>query len=390
LPRAPLNIAGPEEPFHWRVECSNKLTRRPPTFKPARKEEFGGFHRTTPIPVDLIAATDRGLYCAAGDFHIDPWRPVARAVITHAHADHARFGSDAYVCHTDTAPILRKRFGDVAIEAAPYGEILTRDGVEISLHPAGHVLGSAQVRVARRGEVWVASGDYKLESDGVSPAFEPLRCHVFITESTFGLPIYRWRPQAEILGSINAWWRENSAAGRASVLYAYALGKAQRLLAHVDPTVGPIVCHGAIEAINAHYRKAGIALPPTRLAQEVENKSDFARALILAPPSASVSPWLKRFGDYSDALASGWMQVRGARRRRGLDRGFALSDHADWPGLLSAVEATGAGRVFATHGSVGPLTRFLSERGFDARAMETAYGEEDDPAHGGAPPQGEA
>jgi len=329
--------------------------------------------------LDLIVSTDRGLYCAAGDFHIDPWRPVERAIITHAHSDHARFGSEIYVCHRDTAPILRKRLGDdVTIETAAYGEILTRNGVEISLHPAGHVLGSAQVRVSLNGEIWVASGDYKLESDGVSPAFEALRCHVFITESTFGLPIYRWRPQAEIFAAIDAWRRENIAAGRASLLFAYALGKAQRLLAHVDASLGPIVCHGAVEAINALYREAGIVLPPTRLATQMENKKEFGRALILAPPSAAASPWLKRFGDYSDALASGWMQVRGNRRRRGLDRGFALSDHADWPGLLAAIEATGAERVLVTHGYTEPLTRYLREQGLDARALKTAYGDDED------------
>jgi putative mRNA 3-end processing factor len=204
--------------------------------------------------MDLIAPTDRGLYCEAGDFHIDPWRPVPRAVITHAHADHARSGSDLYVCHPLTAPILRKRLGDVAIETAAYGEVFSRDGVAVSLHPAGHVLGSAQVRVAFRDEVWVASGDYKVEADGVVAAFEPVACHVFITESTFGLPIYRWRPQDELVGGLEGWWRENAAAGRASVLYAYALGKAQRVLARIDPSIGPIVCHGAIEPINALYR----------------------------------------------------------------------------------------------------------------------------------------
>jgi putative mRNA 3-end processing factor len=334
--------------------------------------------------MDLIATTDDGLFCAAGDFHIDPWRPVARALITHAHSDHARVGSELYICHRDAAPILRKRLGDVAIETASFGEILTRNGVEVSFHPAGHVLGSAQIRVAYRGEVWVASGDYKLEADGILPAFEPQRCHAFITEATFGLPIYRWRPQAEIVTSINTWWRDNAAAGRASVLFAYSLGKAQRLLAHVDATIGPTFSHGAIERINAFYREAGIALPPTRKATEIEDKREFARALILAPPSAAASPWLKRFGDYSDALASGWMQLRGNRRRRGLDRGFVLSDHADWPGLLAAIEATGAQRIFATHGSVGPLTRYLQEKGLDARVMATAYGDEDDAAEAGA------
>ena len=340
--------------------------------------------------MDLIVSTDRGLYCAAGDFHIDPWRPVSRAIITHAHSDHARFGSDVYVCHSDTAPILRKRLGEVTIETATYGQILTHNGVELSFHPAGHILGSAQVRVAWKGEVWVASGDFKLESDGVSPAFEPLRCHAFITESTFGLPIYRWRPQVESFAAIDTWWRENIATGRASILFAYALGKAQRVLAHVDLGLGPIVCHGAIDSINALYRAAGVVLPPTQLATEFANKRDFSRALILAPPSAAASPWLKRFGDYSDALASGWMQVRGNRRRRGLDRGFALSDHADWPGLIAAIEATGADRILATHGSTEPLTRYLREKGFDARALTTAYGDDEDAGDGGAPAEGEA
>jgi putative mRNA 3-end processing factor len=337
--------------------------------------------------LDLIVSTESGLYCPAGDFHIDPWRPVPRAVITHAHSDHARFGSDVYVCHRLTAPILSKRLGDVAIETAAYGEILTRDGVELSFHPAGHVLGSAQIRVSFKGETWVAAGDYKLESDGVTAAFEPVRCHTFITESTFGLPIYRWRPQGELFAAIDAWRRENIAAGRASILFAYALGKAQRVLAHVDPDLGPVVCHGAIEAINALYREAGVALPPTRLATEILNKRDFSRALILAPPSAAASPWLKRFGEYSDALASGWMQVRGNRRRRSLDRGFALSDHADWPGLIAAIEATGAERVLVTHGYTEPLARYLREKGLDARALKTAYGDDEDA--GGAPAESE-
>jgi putative mRNA 3-end processing factor len=339
--------------------------------------------------LDLIVSTDRGLYCAAGDFHIDPWRPVERAIITHAHSDHARFGSDVYVCHRDTAPILRKRLGDVAIETVSYGEILRRNGVELSLHPAGHVLGSAQVRVALNGETWVASGDYKLERDGVSPAFEPLGCHTFITESTFALPIYRWRTQAETFAAIDAWRRESIAAGRASILFAYALGKAQRVLANVDPALGPIVCHRAIEAINALYREAGIALPQTQLATQIEHKREFSSALIVAPPSAAASPWLKRFGDYSDALASGWMQVRGNRRRRGLDRGFALSDHADWPGLIAAIEATGAERVLVTHGYTEALTRYLREKGLDARALKTAYGDDEDAGGGEAPAEGE-
>ena len=329
--------------------------------------------------MDLIVATENGLYCPLGDFYIDPWRPVARALITHGHGDHARSGSDLYICQRDSAPILRKRLGEgLTIETVGYGETLSRDGVDVSFHPAGHVLGSAQIRVEYRGEVWVASGDYKLEADGVSKPFEPVRCDVFITESTFALPIYRWRAQAEAMAEIDRWRRDNMSAGRASVIYAYALGKAQRLLANVDAELGPIFCHGAVEAINELHRAAGVALPPTRIITGEESKAEFAHALIVAPPSAAGGAWLKRFGDYSDALASGWMQVRGNRRRRGLDRGFVLSDHADWPGLLEAIAATGAPRVLATHGFVEPLSRYLQDQGLDARPLETDYGEDEE------------
>jgi len=204
-----------------------------------------------------------------------------------------------------------------------------------------------------------------------------VRCHVFITESTFGLPIYRWRPQAEIFEDMNLWWQTNAEAGRASVVFAYSLGKAQRVLRYLDPEIGPILCHGAVEPINQIYREAGVALPLTQSATAPRDKAELGRALILAPPSAAGGPWLRRFGAYSDGFVSGWMQVRGNRRRRGVDQGFVLSDHADWPGLIDAIAATGATRVDATHGSVGPLTRFLSESGLDARVLPTGYGEED-------------
>lgn len=325
----------------------------------------------------LIETRPEGLYCAAGDFFIDPSRPVARAVITHGHSDHARWGSGSYLCHTDCAPILRRRLGDVAIETLAYGEMTTRGAVHISLHPAGHVLGSAQIRVEHRGEVWVASGDYKLEPDGVCEPFAPVRCHAFISESTFGLPIYHWRPQAEIMADINAWWRTNAQAGRASVMQAYGLGKAQRILRHLDSSIGPIVCHGAVTPLNDIHRELGVALPHTHEAAALD-KEALAKSFVLAPPSATQGGWIKRFGAHSDAFASGWMQLRGNRRRRGVDQGFALSDHADWPALLRAISATGAERIFLTHGSIDALTRYLREKGFDARGMATEYGEEID------------
>ncbi len=322
----------------------------------------------------LIAPTPRGLYCAAGDFYIDPWRPVDRAVITHAHGDHARPGSGAYLTSERGRHVLQARMGEAAkVETLPYGERHVVNGVTISLHPAGHVLGSSQVRVEHGGEIWVVSGDYKLDPDPTCEPFEPVACHTFISESTFGLPIYRWQTHDEIFGGVNAWWRANAAEGRASVLFGYAFGKAQRILASVDDSIGEIVVHGAVEALNRGYRASGVRLPETKMVSDFEAKRSYAGALVVAPPSAQSSPWLKRFGEYSDAFASGWMAIRGARRQRAVDQGFVLSDHADWPGLQRAIASTGAERVYVTHGSVDTMVRWLAERGLDARAMPTEF-----------------
>ncbi|GAB4433295.1 MAG: ligase-associated DNA damage response exonuclease [Chloroflexi bacterium OHK40] len=324
--------------------------------------------------MDLIQLSERGLYCPAGDFYIDPWAPVERAVITHAHSDHARPGSQAYLTTSDGERVLRTRLGQGApIRALPYGTTIRIGDVEISLHPAGHILGSAQVRVAHRGEVWCVSGDYKTDVDPTCAPFEPVRCHTFVSEATFALPIYRWQPQAEVFAAINAWWRANQAAGRASLLLGYALGKAQRLLAGLDASIGPILCHGAVERLNADYRAGGVALPPTRHSSAVERGFDWSKALIIAPPSAHGTPWTRRFGELSASLASGWMRIRGARRRRAVDRGFVLSDHADWPGLLAAIAATGAERVWATHGYSAVLARWLQEQGLEAIAVPTRF-----------------
>ncbi len=336
--------------------------------------------------MDLVVARPEGLYCTAGDFYIDPWRPVPRSVITHAHADHARTGNEHYLAAAPGEGILRARLGqDINLQTLAYGERLQHHGVTLSLHPAGHVLGSAQVRLEYRGEVWVASGDYKVEPDGTCAAFEPVRCHTFITESTFGLPIYRWQPQADIFAEVDHWWRGNAAAGKASVLFCYSFGKAQRILHGIDASIGPILVHGAVEPLNRVYRKGGVYIPPTHYAGDFKKTDPALRsALILAPPSAGGSTWMRRFGDYSDAFASGWMRLRGARRRRGVDRGFVLSDHADWPGLLWAIEQTGAERVMVTHGSVAVLVRYLRELGLDAQGFSTEYGDEEDPADSAA------
>jgi len=327
---------------------------------------------------DLVVLKPQGLYCPPGDFFIDPWRPVERAVITHAHSDHARTGHRHYLAAAPSAHVLKARLGGISLDILAYGERITINGVTVSLHPAGHVLGSAQVRIEHGGQVWVASGDYKAApgfaaEDATCDAFEPLRCDTFISESTFGLPVYRWKPQAAIAADINAWWSANAAAGRASLLLAYSFGKAQRILAMVDPTIGPIVCHGATENLNTAYRESGVALPATRLVSDGLDRESLKRALVLAPPSVRGSTWLKRFGDYSDAFASGWMQLRGARRRNAVDRGFVLSDHADWPGLMCAIGATGADRVIVTHGQVPVMVRWLQEQGLEAQAFETEF-----------------
>jgi len=335
---------------------------------------------------DLIVQRPEGLYCPPGDFYIDPWRPVARAVVTHAHADHARRGHAHYLAAAPAEGVLRARLGEITLQTLPYGEVIDHFGVRVSLHPAGHVLGSAQVRLEHGGQVWVASGDYFVagsehdarEDNATCAPFEPVRCHTFITESTFGLPIYRWAPQRELFAEVNAWWQANADAGRASLLMGYSFGKAQRLLMGVDAGIGPIVVHGAVEPLNRAYREAGVALPPTLLVTDVTEKALFKRALVIAPPSIANSVWARRFGDASDAFASGWMQLRGARRRRSVDRGFVLSDHADWPGLQRAIQATGASRVIVTHGFEDVMVRWLREQGLEAGSFDTEYGREDD------------
>ena len=332
-------------------------------------------------PDDLIVLRPQGLYCPAGDFYIDPWRPVHRAVITHAHADHARPGHGHYLASAHGEGVLRARLGGISLQTLPYGERISHHGVELSLHPAGHVLGSAQVRLSHGGRTWVASGDYKVAPDRTCTPFEPVRCEVFITESTFGLPIYRWRPDEELFADIHRWWAANAADGRVSVLMGYSFGKAQRLLSGLDGGSAPILVHSAVAALNEAYRAAGVALPETLpLARWTTaakaREAGLAGALLLCPPNAATPQLLRRLGETSIAFASGWMQLRGARRRAGHDRGFVVSDHADWPGLQAAIAATGAERVIVTHGSVDVLVRYLQEQGLQAEAFETQYGNE--------------
>jgi len=322
----------------------------------------------------LIEFTNKGLFCKAGNFFIDPWRPVDKAVITHAHSDHARSGSGSYLCHILTKPLLELRLGPQTIEAVEWNEPVTMNGVKVSLHPAGHIIGSSQVRIEHNGEVCVVSGDYKLENDGLSGQFEPIKCHSFITESTFGLPIYNWKPQDEIFSSIQNWILKNNAEGRTSVLMAYSLGKAQRLLPCIEATGLPIFLHGAVYNIHQALLSAGIKLPAAQRVEPDMPKEIFKGNVVIAPGSADGSPWMKRFSPYSVGVCSGWMQVRGNVRRRNADAGFVLSDHADWNGLLSAVKNTGAEKVYVTHGFQAAFSRYLNEIGIYSAEVKTEYG----------------
>ena len=328
------------------------------------------------LPIDgLIRLTPQGLYCPAAEAWIDPWRPVSRALITHGHADHARPGSGTYWAEQSGEDVLRQRLvAGIALTGVGYGQELRIGEALVSFHSAGHVLGSAQIRISAGGETWLISGDYKLDADPSCTPFEPVTADVLITEATFGLPIYRWRPGAEVAAQILAWWRE--APQRPSLLFAYAFGKAQRLLAELAALglEDEVLLHGAVQALMAPYRSAGVVLPPTRPLSDLPRSESLAGRLVIAPPAAHRSAWMKRFQNPQTAFVSGWMAVRGARRRRGFERGFALSDHADWDGLLRTVRGCGARQVFVTHGNSDDLARYLrEEEGLAAEPLGRAF-----------------
>ena len=327
---------------------------------------------------NLIEFSDKGLYCRAGGFYIDPWKPVEKAVITHGHSDHARWGSKHYLCHHLTKPILQARLGPNSYEAVNWNEKITINGVTVSLHPAGHIIGSSQIRVEKDGEVWVVSGDYKTEDDGLSGAFEPVSCHSFITESTFGLPIYKWKKQEEIFNQVRTWVRKNQEDEKTSVLIAYSLGKAQRLLPCLAEVTDQIFVHGAVYNMHQALVAAGCRLPEVKRVTNETPKDVLKKAVVIAPSGAEGSPWLRRFYPYAIGICSGWMQVRGNTRRKNADAGFALSDHADWPGLLSAIQATGAQKVYVTHGFQHAFSRYLNEQGIASAEVKTEYGTEEE------------
>jgi putative mRNA 3-end processing factor len=328
----------------------------------------------------LVETRPEGLYCPAGDFYIDPWQPVREAVITHAHADHARPGSQRYPCAEQGLPLLQSRLGYQRFVAHAYGESFDLGRARVSLHPAGHMLGSAQVRIEAAGRCWVVSGDYKRDPDPTCAPFEVLPCDGLLTEATFALPVYRWTPTQEVMDEILDWWRGCRERDETAVLFCYAVGKAQRVLAELanrlprkDWPGHRVFLHGAMAAPTAIYRDAGVTLLPTTLVADNE-RGACTGGLVLAPPSAAGSPWMRRFARPSTGFASGWMKLRGNRRRRGFDRGFVVSDHADWPSLLRTVEESGARQVLATHGNSHSFVRFLRERGMDASELHGPFG----------------
>jgi putative mRNA 3-end processing factor len=321
----------------------------------------------------LLEFTDRGIYCPKANVYLDPWKPVDKALITHGHSDHARWGHKNYLCVASSKPIIEHRLNLHDVQTLNYGEQISIHDVQFSFHPAGHIPGSAQIRVEHRGEVWVFTGDYKLEPDGISEPYEQVSCNTLITESTFGLPVYDWKPQEEIFDDINAWWRENQSEGKVSVITGYTLGKSQRIIRNVDASIGKIFVHGAVDVMNNVLRQHNLGLPETHRVMPEHKKQDFEGALVVCPPSAVGSPWIRRFLPLSLGIASGWMNLRGARRRRGADRGFALSDHVDWKSLNIAVNQSGAEQVFVTHGYSEIYAQWLREKGLQAQPVKTAY-----------------
>lgn len=323
----------------------------------------------------MLIFNDNGIYCEPADVYIDPWKPVDRAIITHAHSDHARWGMKHYLAHHDSIPVMRHRLGaEISVEGLDYHQTIKRNGVQISLHPAGHIWGSAQIRLEYKGEIWVVSGDYKLSKDEISTPFETVKCHHFITESTFGLPVYKFPDPKTIHTDINEWWKQNKADGRNSVLFGYALGKAQRIIKHLDPSIGNIYTHGAIHNINQLYENHVGQLPPTTYLDKSIDKKEIKGAMIVAPPSADGTPWLRKLKPYRTGICSGWMQLRGTRRRRNADMGFVLSDHADWDELNTAVKETGAENVYVTHGYKAVYAKWLTDTyGINAVEVDTLY-----------------
>jgi len=326
----------------------------------------------------LITFTKKGIYCKQGDFYIDPWLPVDYAITTHGHSDHVRFGNKHYLCHTLTRPIIKYRISeDLNVETLDYGESIVRNGVNISFFPSGHIIGSVQVRLEYKGEICVISGDYKIEEDGISDGFETVKCHSFVSESTFGLTVYKWQKQDIVFNGIKSWIRDNINQQKTSVLVAYSLGKAQRLIKNLAGDI-PIYVHYGIANLNEVIINSGVNLPKTIRITPETTKNELQNGIVIVPPVMRDSKWIKNLSHPVTGICSGWMQVRAHRRWQSADAGFALSDHADWPGLMEAITATGAEKVHVTHGFTAAFSRFLNDNGIEAAEVTTKFGQEED------------
>lgn len=324
----------------------------------------------------MIQFTSKGIYCVPGKFYLDPWQPVDLAIITHGHADHAYPGMKKYLCQHFTVNILKSRIGhDIQVEGVAYNRPFHINGVKISLHPAGHIIGSSQIRMEYKGKVIVFTGDYKIQDDGLSTPFEPVKCHELITESTFGLPIYRWESVAAQTQRLNEWITHNQGFKKTSVFIGYSLGKSQRILNAVKD-MGEVYVHYSIAKLNMAYSEAGIQLPPYHIVDLRTDTKQLDGKIVLLPPALLDTHLLQKIPHVAYAICSGWMQIRGARRWRSADAGFAISDHADWNGLLQAVKESGAEKVYVTHGQTATFSKYLNEIGIEAEEVKTNYGEE--------------
>ncbi len=326
----------------------------------------------------MLKFTPKGIYCVPGKFYIDPWRPVDYALITHGHADHARWGMKKYLCHHFTVPILKSRIGkDIKVQGIEYNENLVINDVKVSFHPAGHIIGSAQIRLEHKGRIVVISGDYKVQDDELTTPFEVVKCHEFITESTFGLPIYNWASIEKQNEQLQNWVLSNQSNGKTSVFVGYSLGKAQRIMKAVDG-IAPINVHYSIGKLNEAYESVGIKLPEYSTIDLREDVKYLDKGIVIVPPSLLDSNVIRKIPNRANAFCSGWMQVRGAKRWRNADAGFAISDHADWNGLLDAIKSTEAEKVYVTHGQTAVFSKYLNEIGIYAEELKTEFGSDDE------------
>ena len=324
--------------------------------------------------------TNKGIYCIPGKFYLDPWFPVDYAIISHGHADHAKWGMKHYLCHDDSKAILKHRIGaDISIESMPYATEKMVNGVKVSFFPAGHIIGSAQIRLEYKGKIVVFSGDYKVKNDNLTVPFEPIKCHEFITESTFGLPIYNWQKEEDLQQQMQNWVKSNQERNRTSVFIGYSLGKAQRIMKLIEG-ISDIYVHTAIHNINEAISSSGIDLPKTKRWTAESDKKQVQNNIVIVPPSLIGSNMIRRIPNSATAICSGWMQIRGNKRWQSVDAGFPVSDHADWNGLLSAVRATEAEKVYVTHGSQATFSKYLNEIGIYSEEVKTEYGTNEDDA----------